>query len=603
MEKRTLGKNLRLVFGTIWKADRLFLWKKAAEVAVKILTPFLAAALPSLVIWMLEQYGGMGRFAAGIAAVFAVSGAALGAGAYLYQANKGNTTAVRCKTFLINRYRKAISLDYGKFESPEIREAEAKADFATCGHTGTGVEFFVYSFGDVLVSVGGIVLYACIATGIHPLIVVMLIAISLIQMGAARLARKCETRQKQEKARIVTKQEYIGKQAFDVPAGKDIRLFLLDEWLEGLYGKLNRRMLRLLRKEKGMYFLADLTGIVLQFLRDAVCFWYLLLLMAKGMPASRFVLYLGIISGFGAWFTQLGDALSMLLRTNTHVQDLRNYMEIKNEFLHGEGETLPGLTAFGVEFSHVGFAYPGSETKILDDVSFSIRPGERLALVGSNGAGKSTIVKLLCGFYRPTEGKILVGGKDITALDMDWYMAHIAAVFQKSLVLSFSIAENVSGKPPEQTDAARCEKALRLAGLWDKVDSLPRKTDTCLGKEVEEDGISLSGGELQKLMLARALYQGASLLLLDEPTAALDAIAESEMYERYGTLLEGKTALFISHRLASTRFCDRILFLKDGKIAEEGTHGELMRRGGLYREMFDVQSKYYREGGMRHETA
>lgn len=603
MGKKTLGENLRLVFSAIWRADRHFFWKKAAEVAVRILTPFLAAALPSLVIWMLERYGSMGRLAAGIAAVFAVSGLALSGGAYLYQINRGKTNRVRCDVFLIDRLQKAVWMDYGKYESPEIRVAEKKADFATCGNVGTGVFYFVSSVGDVLVSVGGIVLYACIATGIHPLIVVLLIAISLIQMGAARLARKCETRQKQEKARISTKQEYIGKQAFNVPAGKDIRLYLLDGWLEGLYEKLNRRMLRLLRKEKGMYFLADLTGIVLQFLRDAVCYWYLLFLMTKGMPASRFVLYLGIIGGFGAWFTQLGDALSMLFRTNIHVQDLWSYLETKDEFRHGEGERLPGRAAFGIEFSHVSFAYPGSETKILDDLSFRIRPGEKLALVGSNGAGKSTMVKLICGFYRPTEGKILIDGRDITSLDMDWYMSRIAAVFQRPLVLSFTIAENVSGKIPEQTDSARCEKALRLAGLWQKVDSLPKKMKTYLGKEVEEDGVSLSGGELQKLMLARALYQGASLLLLDEPTAALDAIAESEMYERYGKLLEGQTALFISHRLASTRFCDRILFLRDGKIAEEGTHDELMQRSGLYRDMFEVQSKYYREGGMQDETA
>ena len=215
--------------------------------------------------------------------------------------------------------------------------------------------------------------------------------------------------------------------------------------------------------------------------------------------------------------------------------------------------------------------------------------------VGINGAGKSTIVKLICGLYQPTEGQITVNGLSLTDLNPAQYYESIAAVFQEPFALSFFIAENVSCSTLEETDRTRCREALTRAGLWEKIAGLPQKEETYLGKDMTDDGVTLSGGEMQKLMMARALYKNCRLLLLDEPTAALDAISENEMYETYSTLLKNKTALFISHRLASTRFCDTILFLENGKIKERGTHDELLALGGSYAHMFEVQSQYYQE--------
>ena len=265
------------------------------------------------------------------------------------------------------------------------------------------------------------------------------------------------------------------------------------------------------------------------------------------------------------------------------------------------GHTLPFRPELAEEkpleicFSHVSFSHPGGDKRILDDVSFTLHAGEHTALVGINGAGKSTIVKLICGLYQPTEGNITINGIPLGSLNPAQYYKAIAAVFQDPFALSFSIAENVSCSPLEETDRNRCREALIRAGLWEKIASLPQKEETYLGKDMADDGITLSGGEMQKLMMARALYKNCHLLLLDEPTAALDAISENKMYETYSTLLKNKTALFISHRLASTRFCDTILFLENGKIKECGTHDELIALGGSYAHMFEVQSQYYQE--------
>ena len=187
-------------------------------------------------------------------------------------------------------------------------------------------------------------------------------------------------------------------------------------------------------------------------------------------------------------------------------------------------------------------------------------------------------------------------------MDSESHYQGLAVVFQEAFTRSLTIAENVSCENAEHYNREHCISVLKQAGLWDKVEKLPKQEQTFLNKDMAEDGLQLSGGELQKLMLAHALYQNCRLLLLDEPTAALDAIAENEMYERYREMIKGKTTMFISHRLASTRFCDQILFLEKGKIAEQGTHEELMQKQGTYAQMFEVQSKYYREEGTADEN-
>jgi ABC-type multidrug transport system fused ATPase/permease subunit len=231
-----------------------------------------------------------------------------------------------------------------------------------------------------------------------------------------------------------------------------------------------------------------------------------------------------------------------------------------------------------------------------------MKEGDKFALVGINGAGKTTIVKLMCGFYQPTEGRILINGIDTRELNIDKYFEQIAVVFQDAFTMSFSIAENISGLNSDTIDRDKIKNVLQKAGLMEKISKLEKGIDTYLNKDMDENGIQLSGGEVQKLMLARALYKEAKLLILDEPTAALDAIAESEMYEKYQSLLKGKTSLFISHRLASTRFCNHILFLENGKIKEEGTHDELLTLDRSYAEMFKVQSQYYKDGGDNNES-
>ena len=225
--------------------------------------------------------------------------------------------------------------------------------------------------------------------------------------------------------------------------------------------------------------------------------------------------------------------------------------------------------------------------------NLTIRPGEKIALVGLNGAGKSTLVKLLCGLYRPTSGTIRVGGRPLSSFGREEYFSMIAAVFQDVKLLPLTIAQNVASDNGEDIDRQRVRQCLSLAGLWEMVDGLPQKEDTPLGRGVLDDGIDLSGGERQKVWMARAFYKEAPILILDEPTAALDPIAENEIYTGFHEIIGNKTALFISHRLSACRFSKEILVFENGNVVQRGSHEELAEQEGLYRRMWQAQAQYY----------
>jgi ATP-binding cassette subfamily B protein len=278
---------------------------------------------------------------------------------------------------------------------------------------------------------------------------------------------------------------------------------------------------------------------------------------------------------------------------------IQEYIHLPEQFRFEGGVPIPKADAYELKLDNVSFRYPGTDKEIIDNMSLTLRPGEKIALVGLNGAGKTTFVKLLCGFYDPDEGRVLLNGIDIRQFNRQEYYDLFSAVFQEMSLLDLTVAEHVA-QTAVNLDMDKVANCLEKAGLTAKVESLPLGVQTHVGKIAFLEGVEFSGGEMQRLMLARALYKDGPVLVLDEPTAALDPIAENDIYMKYNEMTKGKTSLFISHRLASTRFCDRILFLQDGVIAEEGTHEQLLNLGGEYAKLFHVQARYYQKGSEYH---
>ena len=328
----------------------------------------------------------------------------------------------------------------------------------------------------------------------------------------------------------------------------------------------------------------------------------LLLFLALYFAAARTALGVYAIGSFLLYrnaLTQLFSGISFLFGAIGYVRGQDGFMEELFRYLDLSDTMYKGTLAvekrednrFEIEFRDVSFRYPGSETYALRNVNLKFAIGERLALVGLNGSGKTTLIKLLCRLYDPTEGKILLNGIDISRYRYDEYIALFSVVFQDFKIFAFSVAENVACTP--DFDRERVDTALEEVGMKEHVASLPHGMDTAVTKEYEDDGVNLSGGEGQKIAIARALYKNAPFLILDEPTAALDPMAEAEIYSDLNSMAKNRTTVFISHRLSSCRFCDEIAVFREGRIVERGDHGTLLSENGAYAELWNAQAKYY----------
>lgn len=387
---------------------------------------------------------------------------------------------------------------------------------------------------------------------------------------------------------------------------KDIRLFRMKPWLLSLLDGAMEKMKHLYRNRELWFFLSKFIDILLTLARNGIAYVYLLrMVLESGLPASQFLLYFSAVTGFTQWVTAILNGIIALHRESVKLSVVRECLDWKEPFrFEADGSPVPRPAngTYELKLEHVSYRYAGSDKDTITDMNLTVPFGEKLAIVGLNGAGKTTLVKLLCGLLDPTEGRVLLNGEDIRQYDRRDYYTLFTSVFQEFSVLQDTLAVNIA-QTEADIDFPRVQECIRRAGFSEAVEKLPDGLNTHLSKAICDDGITLSGGQEQRLMLARALYKNAPILLLDEPTAALDPIAENDMYLRYNEIAEGRTSIYISHRLASTRFCDRVLFLKDGAIAEEGTHEELLARKGGYAALFETQSQYYQEGGEENEEA
>ena len=594
-KKYSLWSTYKFVYGMGWKITKKAVFYPILRAILEMLMSLLNVALPAVVVYCLEEKFEFYQIMITLGSCFLFSAFVNGMRVYIRQVGADTNLQVRASGPIPKIIEKTMNIRYEKMEMEEVAQLKEKA-FYSCLGNNQGFENFLHVNGELLKGIFGLILYVFMLTTVQPVLILVLFGISFLQMIVFGRVRQYVVSHKEEKAKQGRFFEYFNRIAFEKAEGKDIRLFSLRGWLMQIYEHQMQNLETLVMKERAAYFFYDLLGLALQLFRDIACYGYLLYQLQNGMNVAEFMIYLGVVSGFSNWFTTIFESIGQILLEANVLEDLQEWLDLKDTNSKEMGEKIG--TELDIVFEHVSYRYPGVENMALKDVSFHIAPGEKIALVGMNGAGKSTLVKLLCGLYTPTEGKIWINGKEQTQFDQEEYQRVIAPVFQDSVHLTFTIAENVAGNVLGKIDLVKCEKALEAAGLSEKMQQLPKGIFTYIDRFVDPEGIELSGGEKQKLMLARALYKQAALVMLDEPTAAMDSIAEAETYRLYESVLQKQTVFFISHRLASTRFCDRIFLLEDGSIVEEGTHESLLEQKGSYANMYEVQRKYYQKEGV-----
>lgn len=591
--------------------NSLFMIKTAWQVEKKVLLFLVLEVLLSLGIQLVELYlspaviGAVERRVPLWELLLVIGGFSLALvllhGSSVYIGENAMYPQITVRMFIINLVnKKCCDTSHINFHKSNFKQLLSVSYSAVDGNR-TITEAIWGSLAELLRIVLGIGFSAVLLTSVHPILLLVVAVISAVGYLVNRFTNSFDYRHRDELGDIERKLWCIQRTELDHTIAKDIRLFGLGNWLEELYEKSLAAFRAFQLRAQKTYIISNIADLLLTFLKNGIAYAFLITMVIRNdLSAAEFLLYFNAVGAASAWISGIFNLLTNLHRDNLALSSIREFLEYPEPFRFEDGKEIPKADSYTIRLENVSFRYPGAEEDTLKNFNLTLHPGEKLAVVGLNGAGKTTLVKLISGLFDPTEGRVTLNGVDIREYNRREYYKLFSAVFQQFSILAASIAENVSANN-QVIDMEKVKDCIEKAGLTKKIESFPRGYDTMLNKEIFDDAVELSGGEQQKLMLARALYKNAPVLILDEPTAALDPIAESEIYEKYNEMTAGKSAVFISHRLASTGFCDRIILIADGTIAEEGTHRELMAKGGRYAELFSVQSKYYGEGAIDDE--
>ena len=497
---------------------------------------------------------------------------------------------------ITERIAKVLSLNYEFLERPDVLDVAERASQATNDNSNgvEGMMRLISQLGENSLTV--IVTFAAVLV-LDPKLIIAMIVLTMVQFIYFRHIIKIDKKEVWDRLSSSWRgRNYMERITQDFDYAKDIRLFNLKDYLTEKFDKINAFFIERNDHHHKLWlrynFVSAITGTVIKILVYAVLFTAVL---KKDMSAGDFTMFLAFSFAFSNALFGLLQKSGDYKKASLETDDFRSFIDLEIGGDEKDCIPVPDTDSYEIEFVDVSYKYLKSDKEALSHLNLKIRPGEKLAVVGLNGAGKTTMIKLLLRLYDPTEGYITLNGTDIRKFKRADYYKLFAPVFQNVEIFAFLMSENIALQKADVLDIERARRCACEAGLEERLDSLAKGIETPLTKIVEDDGVDLSGGEKQKLALAKALYKGAKIVVLDEPTSALDAIAEQSLYESFDEMIDGKSAVYISHRLASTRFCDRVAMFEEGHMVEYGSHDELMALNGKYAEMFNTQAQYYRE--------
>ena len=488
--------------------------------------------------------------------------------------------------------RSVVNINYSDLEKPETKTFVALAQEDSIMYILTLVSNLITA----LIKVIGL---SAIVLTFQPLILLLIAVVIAVKMIIDRKKRARLDFYRTTWAPVRRESDYMFEIMRELPYAKEIRINEMPDWVCGKLDKhLKEKAMPLYKKQQHennrLEIFTKITGIAQE------CVVYIILayrVIFSGMLIGDFSMYMTSINSFSESVSAVFWDYSRLIIMGRFAKEFRQCLDLEKNVkrqLNNNNANTKNWTNIRVEFKNVSFTYPNTDKEILNNISFCIEPGESLSIVGINGAGKTTLIKLLCRLYEPTSGNIIINNTPIEDIPLEEYYDLLSVVFQDFKLFAFSVKDNIT-LDSEDFSLNRLFDSVEKSGLAEKIASLPKGIDTMISKEFDDYGIEFSGGEGQKLAIARALYKNAPMIILDEPTSALDPIAEYEIYNRFHQLTKGKSTIYISHRLSSSKFTDKIAVFSEGKLIEYGHHSELYNiKDGVYRKMFDMQAQYYR---------
>lgn len=587
-----MKENFKYMLANWIKWDRKSLVYFFIRVPAMVLQPIITAYIPKAMIDCINEGVTVGRLTLVVALLSILVALTTWLTPFMQELLNGSARIIRMR-YAIMAFNKNLNTPYINIESLEGREKNKRAMEFYRSYYSSSADF-VETCNQMLVCLVGVVTSLALIYKINIIMILIILATCVGEFFLLKFLNKKEKGVKDSRSSIFVKFDYYYSLSKDITAAKDIRLYGFADYFVFSIARLIAGLEKITSKYMHQSVKVGGTRALLNLMRELVAYAYLTYLVCQNkLSVSDFIFYFGIITGFSNWIMNLVYLYSNMERCCNDCAAFREFVESSEE-----NENKPDIDfedVHSIEFKNVHFTYPSAQKSTINNMSFKVNSGENIAIVGENGAGKTTAIKLLCGLYYPTDGDILVNGKSSRDFSSDSYFNLFSAVFQDYNFLPMRIAENICAA--SDYDKEKLYSSFEKAGIMDKINSLENKENSLMVKDVYKDAVDFSGGEKQKLLLAKAIYKNAPVLILDEPTAALDPIAENELYLKYNEMTDNKISFFISHRLSSTRFCDRILFIKDGTIAESGTHEELMALKGSYYKMYQVQSYYYKEMG------
>lgn len=590
-----LHKNLKFIFGTMFREQKLLLLLIPLGIICQPVMQYLWNFMSKIVLDMISMENEWLMLLPVCGGFFLIQMVSTMLNTLYWSSTWYRYIGVRM-TMMTWLNKKAMSVNFEHLENPDVMDAFQKAQNSSGGND-QGVEGMMRNGVDTACRLAVALVGIIIMGTLHPLIIVLLLATAIFTfLVSDRVSAYTKRTVWDVLSPWWRKNNYVNTICTDFKAAKDIRMFCLTDWLMSKKQELSQFRCKMQAKNERAWLLSGIFDQIMWAISQIGVYWFIIDCIRKGtVSVAEAYLYVTTAAAFYNSVSEVLRNVTNLRQRNREVNDFRSFLDFDGGSPDEGSLPMPEVSKYEFRFDHVSFKYPKAEKYALKDMDLTLNPGERLAVVGMNGAGKSTFIKLLLRLYEPTEGRILLNGVDIREYKRSEYYHRFAPLFQEVQLFAFPLAENVSMNTPVKTDEGIAERCLIQSGFEKKLKELKDGIHTEVLKVIDEEGVDFSGGERQKLALARALYKDAPLVILDEPTAALDALAEYELYQNFDSMIGDKTAIYISHRLSSTRFCDHVAMFRDGHMIEYGTHEGLLSQDGAYAEMFHVQAQYYVE--------